>query len=377
MRMSEPVAPSLLSPTTQAAVQRRHLDTLLTIARAIGTILDQNLLIDRIMAEVTRAFQADRSTLFLHDPAKKQLWSRVAQGLGDHHEIRIPDHVGIAGSVFQEQNSLLVSETFDHPSFRKDVAEKTGYVPRSMLVVPISHHPHECIGVLQVLDQRVAYFTDSELSLLEAVSVQVAISLDNARLYQAQRRQFNSFVKAFSAALDARDPVTQLHSVNVANNAMGIAHYLNLPKGEQEWLRVAGLLHDVGKIGTPEAILTKPGKLTDEEYGEMKRHAAHSRTILSKIEFADELKDVPFIAPAHHEKLDGSGYPDGLTGDQLPLKARILCVADICHALMQDRPYRPGMTVEQSLTIIDKMTPHHLDAGCVTALKKFLGVLPP
>jgi HD-GYP domain-containing protein (c-di-GMP phosphodiesterase class II) len=245
-----------------------------------------------------------------------------------------------------------------------------------MLIVPVRQPNGTCIGVLQVMDRQLGFFTCADLPLLEAIAVQVGISLENARLYESQQRQFESFVSAFSAALDARDPLTARHSVNVANYAMGIGEILGMSRQDIDWLRIGGLLHDVGKIGVPEAVLTKPGRLTPDEYEEMKCHASYSRTILSKIEFMENLAGLDVIAAAHHEKLDGSGYPDALRGDQIPLKARILAVADIYDALTQTRHYRQGMTMHEALAVLTDMTPHQLDLTCVGALKAFLGCGP-
>ena len=387
---SQQLTADLIGPES---IQQLHLDTLLQVSRAIGSVLELDELLRQIIEQITPALGADRSTLFLHDAKRKQLFSRLAQGLEDWpREFRIADDAGIAGRVFQSHTPLLIRDTFDFDLFARDVAEQTGYVPRSMMVVPIlqrataaafeaalevasdkGSNASQCIGVLQVMDVEVNAFNEADLALLEAIAVQVGISLDNARLYEAQKRQFESFIKAFSAALDARDPSTALHSVNVANFAMGIAHELGLPRHEIDWLRVAGLLHDVGKIGTPESILTKPGKLDDDEYVKMKEHAAHSRRILQQIEFTSDYNHIAEIAAAHHEKLDGSGYPDGLRGEALPLKARILCVADIFDALTQDRHYRKGMPLKKAFSILDDMTPAQLDAECVAALKRFMG----
>ena len=227
--------------------------------------------------------------------------------------------------------------------------------------------------MIQVLHSDPNHFHETDLSLLEAIAVQVAISLENAQLYEKQKRQFSSFVRAFSTALDARDPSTQEHSLNVANIAQGIGYYLGLSFEILDRLRVAGLLHDVGKIGTPEAILKKPGKLDPDEFAIMKEHAAYSMQILSQIEFTDEYEDLARVASLHHEKLDGSGYPYGMKADELNIETRILAVADIYHAMTQDRIYRKGMPTEKALGIIDDMTPNQLDEACVMALKQFLG----
>ncbi len=330
-----------------------------------------------IMDEVVRAFIAERASLYLHDAPRRELWTLVAQGLDDEQaEIRIPDDFGLSGRVFQTHESACIADTFTNAHFARHIASTTGYEPHSMLITPVIGSAGRCLGILQVMDHRIGYFSEADLPLLEAIAVEVGITLENARLHEAQKRQFRSFVSSLSTALDARDPLTAIHSVNVANYAVAIGLVMELPANELELLRIAGLVHDIGKIGVPEAILTKSGKLTPEEYEEMKRHAQHSREILSKIEFAEDLQGLDFIAASHHEKLDGSGYPSGLTDAQIPLSARILTVADIYDALTQTRHYRRSMSMYEAFEVIDEMTPHQLDPRCVGALKAFLGVGP-
>ena len=350
------------------------LDLFLRVSKAIGSIMDIQELVTRLMEEVTNAFDADRSTFFVHDPVREELWSTVAQGAKD--EIRIPDRKGLSGRAFHSKESTCITDTFEEPMFSRSEAEKFGYVPRSMLISPVIHRNGQCGGVIQVMDHREGEFTEQDRVLLDAIATQVGISMDNARLYEAQKRQFYSFVLAFSTALDARDKLTALHSVNVANYAVGLAHSLGMGDIELEWLRVAGLLHDIGKIGVPEAVLTKPGRLTDEEYVQMKTHASFSREILQKIEFTEGLEDVDKIASAHHEMIDGSGYPDGLKGDELPFRARILAVADIFDALTQDRHYRKGMPIQKAFSILEEMVPDKLDERCVHALRQFMNCPP-
>ncbi len=344
------------------------------VSQAIGSIVDRHELIRTIVRELTLVFEADRTSFYLHDPKRSILWTQVAEGL-EHWPGRfeIDDDEGICGNVFGKRKTLYIHDVMQDPRFARDIAATTGYYPRSMLVAPVTHVSGRCDGVLQVMDRKVGHFTKDDVPLIGAIAVLVGISLENGRLHLQQKRQFDSFVRAMSAALDARDATTAIHSINVANYAMGIGQIMNLDPGEIESLRIAGLLHDIGKIGVPEKVLTKPGKLTHDEFERMKQHAADSRKILSQIEFIDPLKGLDFVAAAHHEKLDGSGYPDGLAGDQIPLKSRILAVADIFDALTQTRHYRGEMKTGKALAIIDEMTPHQLDSRCVTALKRFLG----
>ena len=343
------------------------------VCRAIGSIHDVQKLMITIMEQVTQAFGADRSSVYLHDPQRHELWTLVAQGLDQHRALRLPDNQGLSGHVFQANKSMLVADTLSSPFFGRDYAERIGYRPRSMLLVPLHARNQRCTGVLQVMDRRIDYFNGEDLALLEAIGVQVSICVENAALHEAQERQFRSFVGALSAALDARDPLTAIHSINVSNYAMGIGTRLGLDTRSLERLRIAGLIHDIGKIGVREALLTKPGSLTPEEYAEMKRHADQTHRILSKIEFTKDLAGVEAVASAHHERLDGSGYPQGLAGDAIPLPARILAVADVFDALTQKRHYRNGMSMAKAFATIDNMVPHALDRRCVDALRAFLG----
>jgi HD-GYP domain-containing protein (c-di-GMP phosphodiesterase class II) len=132
-------------------------------------------------------------------------------------------------------------------------------------------------------------------------------------------------------------------------------------------VRRAALLHDIGKLSVSNAILEKPGKLTDAEWKIMKMHPVYTRIILEKI---SGFENLAFIAGAHHERLDGKGYPDGLSAAEMPLSARIIAVADVFQALSEKRPYREGLPLEVVMGMMDQDVPHKLDAECVAVLKK-------
>jgi HD domain-containing protein/GAF domain-containing protein len=355
----------------------RGLAALMEAGRALGAARDVPTLLAVVREQVALAFAADRATLYLHDAERCDLWTTEAADPPTWpRETRIPDDHGPCGRVFQTRQPHSISDVLCEPGLARMPREYEGFLMHSMLFVPVMQTPRRCIGVLEVMDRREDYFDAADVSFLEAIAVQVALGLDTIRLLRAQGRQFETFVSAMSAALDARDPLTTIHSINVANYAMGIGEILGLPAGEIEWLRMAGLLHDIGKIGVSDAVLTKAGRLSPEEFEEMKRHPEYTRTILSKVAFTEELEELDTLAPAHHERLDGSGYPEALWDDQLPRKARILAVADVYDALTQTRHYRRGMTMHEAFKEIDAMTPQQLDRHCVAALKAFLGCGP-
>jgi putative nucleotidyltransferase with HDIG domain len=172
---------------------------------------------------------------------------------------------------------------------------------------------------------------------------------------------------AFGNIVDAKSPFTYNHSLGVANAAVATARTLGLPRQRIVFLRHAALLHDLGKLGVSNAILEKPAKLDNAEWQVMKGHPLDTWKILRAIPGFEELSEV---AGSHHEKLNGSGYFRGLTGEFLPTESRILAVADIFDALAANRPYREGLPRERVFQIIRAEAPHALDAACVEALEQ-------
>ena len=175
---------------------------------------------------------------------------------------------------------------------------------------------------------------------------------------------------AFAQVVDSKSPFTSGHSERVTLFADMVAEQLGFGAEQRRWLKRAALLHDIGKLGVSNAILDKPGKLDDDEWAAMRMHAAHSEEILSRIGAFSQLAP---IAGAHHERLDGKGYPRGLAGDQICLETRIITTADIFDALTADRPYRAAMPVTKALSIMSGMVGTQIDADCFTALGQALG----
>lgn len=175
---------------------------------------------------------------------------------------------------------------------------------------------------------------------------------------------------AFAQVIDSKSPYTSGHSDRVTLFSDVVAEELGLQADQRRWLKRAALLHDIGKLGVSNTILDKPGKLDPEEWEAMKMHAAHTETILSRIA---AFKDLAAVAGAHHERLDGKGYPHGLAGDQIALETRIITTGDIFDALTAERPYRAAMPVSKALAIMADMVGTAIDADCFAALRSGLG----
>jgi HD-GYP domain-containing protein (c-di-GMP phosphodiesterase class II) len=175
---------------------------------------------------------------------------------------------------------------------------------------------------------------------------------------------------AFAQVIDSKSPYTSGHSERVTLFSDMIAEQMGFTADQRRWLKRAALLHDIGKLGVSNSILDKPGKLDADEWAAMQMHAAHTQTILSRIAAFGDLAP---IAGAHHERLDGKGYPQGLAGDEIAIETRIITTADIFDALTADRPYRAAMPVTEALAIMTDMVGTAIDADCFEALRRALG----
>ncbi len=189
------------------------------------------------------------------------------------------------------------------------------------------------------------------------------------KLYVDMKNIYLETVKSLSNAIEAKDPYTQGHSMRVSQYSVDLAAKLRLPQSKIENLKIAAILHDIGKIGVEESILNKKGRLSDEEYAKIKLHPEKGYKILKEIDF---LRDAAGIILAHHERGDGTGYPMGIKGKEIPLEANILSVADVYDALTSDRPYRESMDSEMAFEILEKGKGTHFDERVVDALRELI-----
>lgn len=343
------------------------------------TIMEKRLDYDRGMIFIA---SPERNRLFLHagygySPDQRNMFASVSFNL---------DRPGSNGAFvvsFREQKPFLVNNLDDIADklSRQSLtfAKKIG--TKSFICCPIICEGRS-IGILAVDNVKTKRpLIQSDMSLLMGIASVMGISLRNAELIEAKVRQFNSVLQVLSASIDARDSMTSGHSEKVTEYSVGICTELGLPRDECEMIRVAALLHDYGKIGVPDAILKKDGALTTEEYDIVKTHADKSREILEQINFEGIYCEVPKIAGAHHEKVDGSGYPNGLKEGEIPLGARIIAVADYFEAITTKRHYRDPMPLGKAMKIMHEECGKHFDKRIVEAffsyyVKTYQGVTP-
>jgi HD-GYP domain-containing protein (c-di-GMP phosphodiesterase class II) len=326
------------------------------------------------VATLKQRFRCDRGTIFVLDPESAQLTALYADDLGEGAEvdIRLNLRLGIAGYAAVTGQPLNIPDASLDPRFDSQFDARTGYQTRSVVCHPLINPSGEVLGVLQVINKRHARdFDADDEALLASVASVAAIALENAMLFADQDKQFHSLLAVLAASIDAKDTLTAGHSERVAEFAVGIGTELGFGERELNVLEVAAILHDYGKIGVDDQVLKKRGKLSESEYGHIKQHAKLTFSILDKIHFSRKYRYVPLIASSHHECIDGTGYPRGMNGRDIPFMAKILTVADVFEALTADRHYRNGMSAEAAFAILAEGIGTKFDGNVVLALQKY------
>jgi len=365
---------------TQIALNKK-LSTHLAVSADLNSELDFDTLFSLIIHKLSEAMKAERTSLYIIDHEKQEIWTKAAEQV---EEIRLPMGVGICGKVAETGEVINTKDAWKLPYFNREFDLKNNFRTKSVLCMPITSRSGKRIGVIQVINKiEGKYFKKDDEKLLNGLVAQVAIALENSFLMDELEASFESSIRTLSATVDAKHPLTAGHSLRVTEYALLIAKEMNLDKTEQETIKYAALLHDIGKIGIKDNVLLKDGPFSPEEREQMNIHPAKTKTILEKFHFPESLKSVPTIAAYHHEKVNGEGYPEALKGDDLPLGSKILAVADVFDALTSPRDYpkydgseemsyKP-MPLAKVVSILKKDSGTHFDADIVNI---FLSVLP-
>jgi len=357
------------------------LASLIALASDLTAELESSRLFPLIISRVTQVMAVERTSLYVIDWDKHELWTKVAEGIDP---ITLPIGKGISGRVAETGEVINVADAWELPYFDRSFDLINNFRTRSVLSVPVKSPTGQMIGVLQVINKKDgACFDLKDEVFMKSLASQVGIALENSFLIDEARLSFNSSISTLSATVDARHPLTAGHSLRVTEYSLLIARQLNLDKNDIEVLRLAAMLHDIGKIGIRDAVLLKDGVFTPEEREEMNTHPVKTKAILDKFHFPRHLRSVPEIAWHHHEKVNGKGYPEGLTGDQIATGSKIIAIADVFDALTSRREYPKydrsktmdcvAMPLMQAISIIQKEAGSHFAPEVVSA---FLRCLP-
>ena len=366
-------------------INLNYTNALLTneIGQAVSKQVDVDAILRNVFQVLQKRLDYDRGMILLADKEKTRLlfsagfgYSVEQQNLLQKTSFHLdrPESKGIFVISFREQKPFLVNDFDDIKtnlsSHSLTFAKMLG--AQSFIVCPIVCDG-ESVGILAV-DNVVTKkpLIQSNMSLLMGTATVIGISIRNAMLNEAREHQFSSTLQVLAASIDARDNLTAGHAEKVTKYALGICQELGLTKDYTEMIRVASLLHDYGKIGIPDAILKKEGRLTVDEYTQVKSHAEKTREILEQINFEGIYRQVPEVAGSHHEKIDGSGYPRGLRGSEIPFGAKIIAVADFFEAITAKRHYRGPMPLALAIKLLEERSGAHFEKKVVRAFIRYL-----
>jgi response regulator RpfG family c-di-GMP phosphodiesterase len=364
-------------------VHNERLSAMLGIFQQIGATLDRDKLL-RMMIDYARlVINAEACSLFLVDEATQDNVLYLATNASSQispEKVRVPAGAGIIGHVIDNGCPVLVPDVSKDERHYQKVDQDSGFVTRAILAVPLRTRTlvlgaergtvhTRVIGGFEAVNKIKGTFNEEDARLLGTLANQAATVLQIAELYNDATDLFLDVIKALAAAIDAKDPYTEGHSQRVSDFAVSIGRHLELDGETLHQVRIGSLLHDMGKIGIPDRILVKPGTLSPDEFQIMKQHPTIGANILTQV---GKLRaELPALAE-HHERLDGSGYPLGLKGEQISQMGRIVSVADVFDAMTSDRPYREGMPVDEVMDYLYQYVDVQYDRRCLDALTQAL-----
>jgi putative nucleotidyltransferase with HDIG domain len=354
---------------------RQKVETLAEVGDVINSSLGLDRVLEKVMDSLIALVQAERGFLVMRED--DELRVQTARGI-DHVDLN-EEAFALSRTIVQQVmstgESVLTTNAQEDPRFGKE-ASVIMLQLRSILCVPMKLK-EDIIGVMFV-DNRVqtGHFKESDLDLLSAFAEQSAMAIHNAGLFddlQAANKDleaanteleiaYEATLQGWVRALDLRDKETEGHTQRVTTLTQKLAQNMGVDGSQQVHIKRGALLHDIGKMGIPDGILLKPGKLTAEERELIQQHPTLAYEMLSPIEFLEPAIDIPYC---HHEKWDGSGYPRGLRGDEIPIAARIFSVVDVWDALTSIRPYRNPMENAEALQYIHEQSGAHFDPEAV------------
>jgi HD-GYP domain-containing protein (c-di-GMP phosphodiesterase class II) len=321
----------------------RELETIHESGKAVVSLLDRRELLNVIMRLTTSSLAFDRSIILLHDEEEQSLVTAASSGgeiemMKQFGGYRVPlsRTSNILVRSFNSGQPVLVDDVAQHGLNQRNTLLKA-FAPTSFLIVPLISRG-KVIGVMAAdRANHHAPLTQEDLDSLAGFGNHVAVALENSRLYQSLEQASLDAIQALAKAVEAKDPYTHGHSERVADYSSRLASVIGLTEKQLLNLKLSCMIHDIGKIGISESILHKPGRLDQDEQTAIKHHAVIGETIIRPLK---GLGDIARIIRNHHERYDGLGYPDRLSGEEIPLESRILAIADSFDAMTTTRPYR-------------------------------------
>jgi PAS domain S-box-containing protein len=348
----------------------QNIQSLHRIDQAIAGSLDLTLTLDIVLEQVKAQLNVDAVDVLLLNQYANML--EFTSGIGfyskaiERSRLQLGD--GLGGQAVLERKTVSIPNFLENGTqfIRASLLASEGFL--SYFATPLIAKG-QINGLLEVYNRSPFSPDENWLEFFKIMAGQAAIAVDNANLFAKLKQSnehlfaaYDSTIEGWSHALDLRDKETEGHTQRVAEMAIKLGRVAGIDEKELLYMRRGALLHDIGKMGIPDSILLKPGSLTGEEWVVMRRHPTIAFELLSPIAYLRPAIDIPYC---HHENWDGSGYPRGLEGEQIPLSARLFAVVDVWDALRSDRPYRKAWPEEQVLEHIRSLVGTHFDPKAV------------
>lgn len=352
---------------------QEKLNLLVEFGSQISCELNLDELLVIIAQRITDILGVGRCAIYLIDADKKELWSKIAHGKGlEHTEIRLPlNGTGFISLAAQTGQPINLKNAYEDPRFPLDVDMMTNFRTQHTLALPFKNKAGEVLGVFQVSNKSdKTPFDVNDIGLLGLLSTLASGSIEIAKLYHDVRVSQLETIYRLAVTAEYRDQQdTRAHLKNISIISYLLALTLGLSKETAELIKNASPLHDIGKVALADNILLKPGKLTPEEFEIMKSHTVYGGRILEGAH-SKVLQMAHKMSLYHHEKWNGKGYPKGLKGEDIPLEARIVTVADVFDALCVVRVYKKAWKTEEAFTYILNEAGQSFDPRIVSAFKR-------
>jgi HD-GYP domain-containing protein (c-di-GMP phosphodiesterase class II)/HAMP domain-containing protein len=342
-------------------------DVLLRIGNAMSSDQTIESILGLTLETMANAVNASSGAIMQFNNNSLHIATSCGLHFEDEHSVEIKRGAGVIGWVAKEKKAQNIMRMEQDRRF--DVEVKMGFAHKSIMCAPLLYKD-TILGTISVHDKKTDEgFSSDDLMLLENLATQTAIALENDKLNDDVERGYVETISALALAVEAKDPYSRGHTKRVKEFATLIAKEFSLDKETLGTIQDAALLHDIGKIGIKDEILLKPDILTPDERRQMQRHAIIGENILKPVR---SLKEVAYLARHHQEQVNGKGYPDGLTGEEMTLPLKILIVADAYDAMTSDRPYRKGMAKDEAKKELKKFSGIYFDEKVVETFFKVI-----
>ncbi|RIX48583.1 HD domain-containing protein [Paenibacillus nanensis] len=316
---------------------------------------------------------ADRCAVWLIDSARGELYTKVAHGVS---EIRVPYGSGLVGASICSGEPIIIDDAYKDSRHNAENDRKTGYRTKAIMTIPFRNNEGDVIGAYQAINKmtKAEVFSPKDLEYLTLAASYSGKSLESVMLYEEILETQKEIIFSMGEIGESRSKETGRHVRRVAQYSYILALGLGMSEREADMLRCASPMHDIGKVAIPDDVLKKPGKLTDEEFDLMKSHTVTGYRLLQSSK-RELMKTAAIIAHQHHEKWDGSGYPQGLKGEEIHIYGRITAVADVFDALGSARVYKPAWELDRIIELFQEERGKHFDPRVVDAFMEQLPLL--